>query len=162
MASPVRQSPSLARMQSRRDQSPFAQQYQQAKDETPEMANYYIAYHVLRKAVDKITETQSSTDERTVRFTRILEHELLKVNRFVDLRIISNLTLIFQPNDQTLEGSFSAVSTPIFATKYSFCSVFRDLQDFQSFAPIVIEIFRKNLQTFSHFCLNFYKNPYLN
>ena len=89
-------------MQSRRDQSPFAQQYQQAKDETPEMANYYIAYHVLRKAVDKITETQSSTDERTVRFTRILEHELLKVNRFVDLRIISNLTLIFQPNDQTL------------------------------------------------------------
>ena len=30
---------------------------------------------------------------------------------------------------QTLEGSFSAVSAPIFATKYSFCSIFRDLQD---------------------------------
>ena len=30
---------------------------------------------------------------------------------------------------QTLEGSFSAVSTPIFATKCSFCSIFRDLQD---------------------------------
>ena len=30
---------------------------------------------------------------------------------------------------QTLEGSFSAVSTPIFATKYSFCSIFRDLQN---------------------------------
>ena len=29
----------------------------------------------------------------------------------------------------TLEGSFSAVSTPIFATKYSFCSVFQDLQN---------------------------------
>ena len=32
---------------------------------------------------------------------------------------ISNLTLISQPNDQTLEGSFSSVSTPNFATKYS-------------------------------------------
>ena len=31
----------------------------------------------------------------------------------------SNLTLISQPNDQTLEGSFSSVSTPNFATKYS-------------------------------------------
>ena len=30
---------------------------------------------------------------------------------------------------QTLEGSFSSVSTPIFATKYSFCSISRDLQD---------------------------------
>ena len=29
----------------------------------------------------------------------------------------------FQPNDQTLEGSFSSVSTPIFACKYSFCSM---------------------------------------
>ena len=32
---------------------------------------------------------------------------------------ISNLTLMFQPNDQTLEGSFSSVSTPNFARKYS-------------------------------------------
>ena len=31
----------------------------------------------------------------------------------------SNLSLIFQPNDQTLEGSFSSVSTPNFARKYS-------------------------------------------
>ena len=28
---------------------------------------------------------------------------------------------------QTSEGSFSAVSTPIFASKHSFCSIFRDL-----------------------------------
>ena len=34
-------------------------------------------------------------------------------------RSIPNLTLISQPNDQTLEGSFSAVSTPNFARKYS-------------------------------------------
>ena len=32
---------------------------------------------------------------------------------------IWNLTLISQPNDRTFEGSFSSVSTPNFATKYS-------------------------------------------
>jgi hypothetical protein len=40
---------------------------------------------------------------------------------------------------QALEGSFSAVSTPIFASKYSFCSIFRDLQDLQSFAPLQVQ-----------------------
>ena len=38
--------------------------------------------------------------------------------------------------EQALEGSFSAVSTPIFASKYSFCNIFRDLQDYQSGIPI--------------------------
>jgi hypothetical protein len=38
--------------------------------------------------------------------------------------------------EQTLEGSFSAVSTPIFASIYSFRSIFRDLQDYQSGFPI--------------------------
>ena len=33
-------------------------------------------------------------------------------------------------------GPFSAVSTPIFASKYSFFSIFRDLQDVHSFAPL--------------------------
>ena len=42
----------------------------------------------------------------------------------------------FQPNHHTLEGSFSAVSTPIFASKYSFFEICRDLQDFQTFAPL--------------------------
>jgi|OM-RGC.v1.026804856 hypothetical protein len=49
---------------------------------------------------------------------------------------ISNLTPIFQPDHQTLEGSLSAVSTSIFATKVSFCNISRDLQDLQSFAPL--------------------------
>ena len=31
----------------------------------------------------------------------------------------SNLSLIFQQNEKTLEGSFSSVSTPNFARKYS-------------------------------------------
>ena len=33
---------------------------------------------------------------------------------------------------QTLDGSFSSVSRPIFASKYSFFSIFRDLQDLYS------------------------------
>ena len=32
--------------------------------------------------------------------------------------------------------SFSAVSAPIFASKYSFFSIFRDLQDLHTFAPL--------------------------
>ena len=46
---------------------------------------------------------------------------------------------------KTLEGSFSAVSTPIFASKYSFCSAFRDLQDCHTFAPLETQNLRKFL-----------------
>ena len=52
------------------------------------------------------------------------------------LRSKPNISQIFQPNHQTLEGSFSAVSTPIFASKYAFFSIFRDLQDSHTFAPL--------------------------
>ena len=44
----------------------------------------------------------------------------------------------------SFRGSFSAVSTPIFATKYSFCSIFRDLQN--------------ELAEFAKFCQFFQKN----
>ena len=37
---------------------------------------------------------------------------------------------------QTLKGSFSAVSKPNFASKYSFESSWRDLQDLHAFAPL--------------------------
>jgi hypothetical protein len=37
---------------------------------------------------------------------------------------------------QILSGPFSAVLTPIFATKYYFFSVFRDLQLSHTFAPL--------------------------
>ena len=40
--------------------------------------------------------------------------------------------------ETTLEGSFSAVSTPIFVSKYLFCRVFRDLKDLHSFAPFSV------------------------
>ena len=38
-----------------------------------------------------------------------------------------------------LNGSFSAVSKPIFASKYSFESSWRDLQDLHAFAPLSIK-----------------------
>ena len=72
---------------------------------------------------------------------------------------IPNFSPIFQQNHQTLEGSFSSVSKPIFATKYSFCSIFRDLQDLQTFAPLQIRnfryfsIFRKKLQILLNFVI---------
>ena len=59
---------------------------------------------------------------------------------------------------QTLGGSFSSVSKPIFASKYAFCSIFRDLQDLQTFAPLQIQnfrdfsIFRKICNFFEIFC----------
>ena len=52
-----------------------------------------------------------------------------------------------EPNHQTVEGSFSAVSKPIFATKYSFFSIFRDLIDLSAFAPVRIQNFSKKLVT---------------
>ena len=39
----------------------------------------------------------------------------------------------------SFRGSFSAVSTPIFATKYSFCSIFQELQDLFTCAPLRIQ-----------------------
>ena len=42
---------------------------------------------------------------------------------------------------QTLRGSFSAVSKPNFAIKYSFDSSWRDLQDLHAFAPLSIQNF---------------------
>ena len=52
---------------------------------------------------------------------------------------------------RTLEGSFSSVSTPNFTSEYSFFSIFRDLSDSHSFAPLQIQ----NLQIFSIFAKNF-------
>ena len=45
------------------------------------------------------------------------------------MKIISREGTKNKENQLTLEGSFSAVSTPIFATNLSFFSIFRDLQD---------------------------------
>jgi hypothetical protein len=63
-----------------------------------------------------------------------------------------------QAGRETLEGSFSAVSTPMFASKYSFFRIFRDLSDSHPFAPLQIQnfqfffIFRQKSRDFSRFC----------
>ena len=62
----------------------------------------------------------------------------------------------------TSDGSFSAVSTATIASKDAFFSIFRDLQDLHSFAPLqsqILQSFRKFFrENFSDFCkilLNF-------
>ena len=59
-------------------------------------------------------------------------------------------------SSQTLRGSFSAVSIATIATKYSFCKVFRDLQDLQSFAPLRSQNFNKNSFFLSFFLSLFF------
>ena len=49
----------------------------------------------------------------------------------------------FQPNYQALEGSFSSVSTPKIARKYSLESSRRDLQYLHAFVPIRPQYFSK-------------------
>ena len=66
---------------------------------------------------------------------------------------IPNISQIFQP--KLLDGSFSAVSTPIFASKYSFCSVFRDLQDSHILHRSQLRKVAKFHQKFTKFCWNF-------
>ena len=64
--------------------------------------------------------------------------------------------VVRQPNLRFSDGSFSAVSKPIFATKYSFFSIFlKALQDLETFAPLQIQ----NLQIFAFSFCNFLGNP---
>ena len=53
--------------------------------------------------------------------------------------------------------SFSAVSAPIFARKYTFCSIFQNLQDYQA---DILEIWQNfaNFATFAIFLLKFHEN----
>ena len=67
--------------------------------------------------------------------------------------LIRSQTTVFNSNFpakncRTCRGSFFAVSKPNFATKYSFCSIFRDLQDKHTFAPLQSQGFRKTRPTF--------------
>ena len=59
------------------------------------------------------------------------------------------------PYLQTLDGPFSAVSKPNFASKYSSESSWRDLQDLHAFAPLSIQNFSQISSiffAFSQFC----------
>ena len=52
----------------------------------------------------------------------------------------------------SFRDSFSAGSTPIFASKYAFFSIFRDLQEYHLLASKFCKIFCKNLQFFAEIC----------
>ena len=58
---------------------------------------------------------------------------------------------------RTLDDPFSAVLTPIFATKDSFCSAFRNLQDFHTFAPLKTRNFNENPSNFAEIFPEFHK-----
>ena len=49
---------------------------------------------------------------------------------------------------ETFTGSFSAASTPIFASKYSLESSWRDLQDLHTFAPLRSQHYSQKSSTF--------------
>ena len=69
---------------------------------------------------------------------------------------------------QTLRGSFSAVSKPIFASEYSLESSWRGLQDLHTFAPLRSQTFSQKSSTFFrewinefpifHFCVELKRN----
>ena len=82
---------------------------------------------------------------------------------FSRCRARSDLGDLYTESGQTFEGSFSAVSKPIFATKYSLESSRRDLHDallctalppffFQKFSKFYQNFFAKNLSNFANFC----------
>ena len=60
------------------------------------------------------------------------------------VRPLAGLDLSANSSHKTFRGSFSAVWTATIARNDSFCSIFRDLQDLQSFAPLRSQ----NLQKF--------------
>ena len=78
---------------------------------------------------------------------------------FATAAAVANGDAVFAENvSAPLEGSFSAVSTPSFATKYSFCSVFQDLQNELAEFATCLQFFSnfansaKLLVKFSDFC----------
>ena len=66
---------------------------------------------------------------------------------------------LFEKNElnhlYTLRRSFSSVSKPMFAIKYSFFSIFRNLQDLHTFAPLRIQNFSKSSSNIFAFSFEF-------
>ena len=71
---------------------------------------------------------------------------------------IADLGDLYTESGQTLQCSFSSVSTPPIARVGAFFSILRDLQDFHSFAPLRIQNFSKNLLDFFCIFTNFLQN----
>ena len=65
-----------------------------------------------------------------------------KMRSYLRSNFSANVT-DFRQLVRAISRLISAVSKPIFATKYSFCSIFRDLRDLHTFAPLRIQFFSK-------------------
>ena len=74
--------------------------------------------------------------------------ELAREEEDLSWKIRCSKILFFSENDLALEGSFSSVPKPIFATTYSYFSIFQDLQDLHTFAPLRIQNTRKSSSNF--------------
>ena len=74
---------------------------------------------------------------------------------FVDSTQIHHLGDLYTESGQTLQSSFSAVSKPIFATKYSLESSRRDLQNALICTALHFQIFRKIAKHFANFHRDF-------
>ena len=75
---------------------------------------------------------------------RALRHRVLRTQVCISTYVCSDLFSNFRATVwQTLRGLFSAASTPMFVSKYSFESSWRDLQDLQDFAPLKTQYFSK-------------------
>ena len=94
----------------------------------------------------QLAEQQQLPSLRVVRAQRVRPHPSLAGTETIPKQCSRALI------QQTCRGSFSAVSKPIFATKYSFCSFFRDLQGYHSFAPLRIQYFSKFSSESFFFC----------
>ena len=73
---------------------------------------------------------------------------------YMEVRSFEPETPIFQPNDQTIEGSFSAVSAPIVANKYSCSALFEICKIVTLLHPSKLKIatkFRQNVRRLVHF-----------
>ena len=64
-------------------------------------------------------------------------------HKYRSVKIKSLETTKIKKKLKTLKGSFFSVSKPIFTSKYAFCSIFRDLQDSKTFAPLQTQNFAK-------------------
>ena len=62
--------------------------------------------------------------------------------------MMTGTTPVWDPHFiETLEGSFSAVSRPLIPRNCACCSIFRDLQDLHSFAPLQTKNFGNMIKT---------------
>ena len=76
----------------------------------------------------------------------------------VEAELCFDLGDLYTESGQTLQCSFSSVSTPPIARVGAFFSICRDLQDCHSFAPLRIQNFSKNLPKIFHNFTDFLQN----